>query len=131
MEPVLRTLTVLDLSEEDCAALANTLPPDTVRFEQETGAGSHGRDVPTALAIITASGMALRALALWITRHTTRNESEISIQTQNADGSSKTIHIRSKSASSQAEADVLKQLAAVCKMDVKDLDPGDTITSDQ
>lgn len=101
------------------------------RFEQEPEEGSHGRDFSTAFAIVTASGMALRALALWITRHTTRNEAEISIQTQSADGSSKTVHIRSKSASSQAEADVLKQLATVCKMDLKDLNLGDSPISDQ
>ena len=107
-----------DLTDEAREELAREMPTGTVRFEDATET-TLARDWATTTAIVVPTYAALRGLALWITRHTTRQETEVTVQTQGSDGSTKTIHFRSKSASSQTEEGVLKQLAAACKIDLE------------
>ena len=107
-----------DLTDEAREELAREMPTGTVHFQDETEA-TLARDWATTTAIVVPTYVALRGLALWITRHTTREETEITVQTRGNDGATKTVHFRSKSASSQTEEGVLKQLATACKIDLE------------
>ena len=111
------TILVPDLSDEMREELASELPDGTVRFE-ESGGSERARDFGTTTAIVMVSLAALKVLALWITRHTKNEETEISVQTQQADGSLRTLTYRSRKGSSKSEAEVLKELAAACKVEL-------------
>ena len=111
------TLQIPDLTEEMREELAGQLPNGSLRFEQ-MGGGEKARDLVTTAAIVTVSLAALRVLAVWIARHIENDETEISVQTQQPDGSFRTLTYRSKRGSSKSEAEVLKELAAACKVDL-------------
>lgn len=114
-------LRIPDLTEADTADLAENLPSGSVRTEglASDDTSPFGRDVATFAAIVLVSREALRLLAIWIARHTTRDETDISIQTTRPDGATQTVTFRAKSASSQSDDEVLKRLAEVCKVDAE------------
>lgn len=124
MTPTPTAIRIPDLSEAARRELAEEFSADLIRFENEDG-DSHdpsSRELATATAIVTVSIAALRVLAVWIARHTSREETEITIQTQQPNGAVQTIVFRSNSATVQSEAGVLKQLAAACKVDAEAAD---------
>ena len=98
MKSEVQEILVPDLNAEALEEIADLLGGD-VRIEDASNPQEGGRDITTATAVVLVSLAALRVLAVWITRHTTSEETEVSIQTKRNDGSVKTISFRKRSSS--------------------------------
>lgn len=115
---------ILDVSSEGRGDLSTLLPEGALTFrtgsKETSPEGS--RDISTTVAVVSVSLAALRVLAIWITRQTQTQQTEIAIEAKNADGSSRTLVYRTKNSTAYTDASVLKQLAAACNAEVSKTD---------
>ncbi|RYZ90654.1 MAG: hypothetical protein EOP04_03235 [Proteobacteria bacterium] len=126
MKIQLAELRIPDLDNQSAAALTELLGND-VQIVEPKEQKLEGREFVTLTAVVVVSLAALRVLAIWIARQTEFDETEISIQTQRKDGTYKTVNFRSRHGSAKTNADVLKELADACHIDISDIlgDPGE------
>ena len=108
-----------DVTKLDQLELRKQLSADDLHFESD----SEGRDVHgellTTTAVVLVSLSALRVLAAYLLKKTNRRRFRQRVEIVAADGTKHIKTIEYAGESSEApEADILKQLAAACQVDL-------------
>jgi hypothetical protein len=111
-----------NLTRLDQLELSRTLGDNGVRFEAAQGTGDTHGELATLTAAVIISLASLRVLAVWLAKKHDRRTFKATFDVVNRDGSRRAVTVESSSASTEApDAQVLKQLAAVCNVDLSQL----------